>query len=110
MRTKKHTRFSRKLDALMWALLALMPVFAYFVTFFHNASTVPFLDYIQGWSFPFVEAVMVDVLDAVGFNSIPIVPLLSYMVGVEIVHLFYDFLVFIPRLTHKLMERIYNND
>lgn len=110
MRTKKATRFSRKVDRLLWTAMAVLPILAYFFTYFHHTTPVDFLIYIDAWAFPFVSNIMTDVLTAVGFNDIPIVPLLSYMCGVEIIHLMYDFVVFIPRLTHKLMEVLYNDD
>lgn len=95
-----------KIDTYLWAFMWLLPFLAYFVAFFNNASNAPlFLTYIDDYfAFDFIKDIFDDVFSAVFGNGLAIDGLLSYLVAVEIGHVMFDVVVFIPRMAHKFID------
>lgn len=110
-------------DRLFWLIVALLPLLLYAVQFFayelNALTTFPtFYEYMQNFGIlgdSVVASAMSDIFGSDGIlplftaNSAPLL-FLSWFVGVEIVHLAVDFLVFIPRLCHKWMEKATCNE
>lgn len=105
---KKVECLKSKLDLLLWFLIALLPFFAYFVANFRSASPADFLTFVNAnYAFAFIQNTLDSVCNTAFGNTFAINGLLSYMVGAEILHILFDFLVFIPRFAHDFMERVY---
>ena len=130
MRMKKvsNTRFSYKLDKLFWWFFSLAPLFGYLLFYFSMVPTTPpsetvsFYSYMLGyWGLGFVSSnPVVDVLFRV-FGPQGVFPVfagslagilqyLAYLCFVEIFHVLFDVMVFIPRLAHKWISKAVQDD
>ena len=108
---KSKNRLLRKLDAIFWFVMMCLPIIAYFFTYFQNPhSSGDFLTYVEAWRFPFIADIFESVFSTSGFGTFAIVDLISYVVGVEIIHVLFDVIVFIPRLCHKFINFACQND
>ena len=111
-------------DHVFWLLVALLPLVLYVVQFFaYELTTVttftPFDTFMTTFGVSTSSVVYTSLADLFGANgtlplfsgssSAPIL-FLSYFVAVEIIHLAVDFLLFIPRLCHKYMEKFTQGD
>lgn len=112
------------LDRLVWALIALLPILAFLLVPFGysiqgnevNLSLPLFADVISQFGMNednFLYQTFVDLFGADGvihFFDVdsPILLYFSYFVIVEIFHLFIDFILFIPKLCHKWMDKLTN--
>lgn len=111
-------------DYLFWFIVAILPLCVYLVQCISydltSASEVlpTFLQFMQNFGIS-TDSVIYTALTQI-FGSEGILPFftsdnntvllfLSYFVTVEIVHLAVDFLLFIPRLSHKWMESLTQN-
>ncbi len=108
-------------DHFYWLLVALLPLLCYLIQFLSYeltsvTDTLPtFLSYMQSFGIS-TDSIIYSVLaDLFGSNGIlpmfstgsnAVLLYLSYFVMVQIIHLAVDFLVFIPRLSHKWMEKL----
>lgn len=105
----KEQKMKNKIDQLLWALIWLLPVLSYVVTFWRVGDAVPIFTYVNAnFSFAFVR----ELLDAIWlkvFNSaLPLSGYISYLVVVEVVHCMFDAVVFVPRLAHAFIEKFTN--
>lgn len=108
-------------DHLYWLFVALLPLVCYLIQFLSyeltsvTDSLPTFLSFMQSFGIS-TDSVIYSVLDDL-FGASGILPMfsagsnavllyLSYFVMVQIIHLAVDFLVFIPRLSHKWMEKL----
>ena len=108
-------------DHLYWLLVALLPLVCYLIQFLSyeltsvTDSLPTFLSFMQSFGIS-TDSVIYSVLDDL-FGASGILPMfsagsnavllyLAYFVMVQIIHLAVDFLVFIPRLSHKWMEKL----
>ena len=132
--TKKsgETRFSRKLDCLFWWIVRLLPIFVMFV-FMWKAYFSGYDENLlwgENLYYPFeplssiltehfgmnidndITNALFTVFDSFvgGFYDTPFIAYFSYLVYVEIIHLFVDILLFIPRLAHKWMNGFIQHD
>ena len=108
-------------DHLYWLLVVLLPLVCYLIQFLsYELTTVTdslptFVSFMQSFGIS-TDSVIYTVLgDLFGSNGIlpmfsagsnAVLLYLAYFVMVQIIHLAVDFLVFIPRLSHKWMEKI----
>lgn len=111
-------------DRLFWLIVALLPVLIYLCTFISYrfttvTDTLPtFAEFISNFGVSQTSVVYTSISDLFGLNGIlplfnnnnSILLYMAYFVSVEIVHLAVDFLVFIPRLAHKFMEKLTINE
>lgn len=104
MKIEKHTRFEKKADVIFWLLVTFLPIILYIVNAFSGISNDFFAFVGENFTFDFVANVFND-LFMTAFNSTsPVVNLLSYFVSVEILHILYDVIVFLPRFARKAFE------
>lgn len=100
------TRFERKLDAFFWFVVSMLPIILYIVNLYNGGSNDFFAFINDNFTFSFVKTVFDDVFD-VAFSSVsPVTGLLSYFVSVEILHIMFDVLVFLPRFAKKMIGRV----
>lgn len=126
MRTKKmsNTRFAYKLDKIFWFLISFLPVIFYISAYlFFSSSEIPsFTSFMsETWGIipapnNIVYSVLYDLFGSAG--KFPLVSqvgagffyFVSYLIHVEILHVFFDVIVFIPRLAHKWISKAVQDD
>lgn len=120
---RKRT-MSNLADHVFWLLVALLPLVLYVVQFFaYDLTTVisfaPFDSFMTTFGVSTDSVVYTSLVGLFGaegtlplFSGTTSAPILflSYFVAVEIIHLAVDFLLFIPRLCHKYMEKFTQGD
>ena len=105
------SKFERKLDMILWAVIWLLPILLYFIMWFRIGSAPDFIAFINtSWRFDFIA----DILDQVWstcFNgsTLPISGYISYIASIEVVHVFLDAVIFIPRFAHKVIQKGWSN-
>lgn len=129
MRTKKisNTRFSYKLDRIFWFIISLLPVLSWlfylfgYVHFSTNSSTgvVYFFNWLQSnfLIVDFASNPFYSVLSQI-FSSGGVFPLLDanvlslfvWFLTVEVIHVCFDVMAFIPRLAHKWISKAVQDD
>lgn len=108
-------------DALLWYGLILLPLLCYFAICLSDKSNIPsFLSFMQDsigldLSRTLIYEQLSSLLGSSGILDLfgdteSIFVFLAWFVSVEISHLFVDFLLFIPRLSHKFFEKFYQGD
>ena len=95
-----------KIDSFLWAVMWLLPLFAFFVSWYRVGSAPELLSFVdQQFSFPFVR----DLINAVWTKAfgaeLQLAGYISYLVCVEVVHCLFDAVVFIPRLAHSFVDK-----
>lgn len=128
MRTKKTTsRFTFKLDKIFWFIISFFPLFSWLIYLFsfsgYANSPLTFYAWLEQ-NFAFMGQVSESVIYSTLYQIFSITsvtslfPILStslmafftYLITVEIVHVIYDVIVFIPRLAHKWISKAVQND
>ena len=127
MKTVGNTRFSYKLDKIFWFIISFFPLFSWLIYLFsfsgYNESPLTFFAWIEQ-NFGFVGQVQNSVIYSTIYQIFSITsvnslfPVLStslmafftYLITVEIVHVIYDVIVFIPRLAHKWISKAVQDD
>lgn len=120
-------RFSYKLDKLFWWIVALFPVIAYVLyvgfgdvkTSSGGLYTLPdfFVTYVlngSGFSNNIVWTTFYRIFGTNGifpiFTSEAPLYILNWFIWVELFHVFFDVIVFIPRLAHKWISKACQDD
>ena len=129
MRMKKmgNTRFSYKLDKIFWFVVSFFPLFSWLLYLFsfssYTESPLTFFAWLEQ-NFVFMGQISKSVIYSTFYQIFSITsadslfPVLStslmafftYLVTVEIVHVIYDVIVFIPRLAHKWISKAVQDD
>lgn len=119
--TLRKRTISNLADQIFWLLVALMPLVLYGIQFLAYeltavSSDLPtFLEYMQNFGLSTTSVCYTALQELFGSTGVlplfasgdnAVVLFLSYFVTVQIVHLSVDFLLFIPRLSHKWLEKI----
>ena len=95
-----------KIDHFLWAFIWMLPVFAFFVSWYRIGSAPELLTFIdQQFSFPWVRDLINDVWQTAFGAELQLAGFLSYLIAVEVAHCLFDAVVFIPRLAHGLIEK-----
>lgn len=97
-----------------WKLLYALPILAYLaLCLSHTSTVVPFAEYISAWVPDFMMDAFSSVFDSL-FSSDGLVPLSAYKIAVPFsayyfscfcVHLLTDVIMFIPKLSMKILDR-----
>jgi hypothetical protein len=128
MRTTKTTsRFAFKLDKIFWFVVSFFPLFSWLIYLFsfssYTTSPLTFFAWIEQ-NFGFMGQVQQSVIYSTLYQifsitsvdslfpalSTSLIAFFTYLVTVEIVHVVYDVIVFIPRLAHKWISKAVQND
>lgn len=129
MRMKKtgSTRFSYKLDKIFWFVISFFPLFSWLIYLFSFSSYTELPLTFYAWldqCFGFMGQVQKSVIYSTLYQIFSITsvdslfPVLStslmafftYLVTVEVVHVVYDVIIFIPRLAHKWISKAVQDD
>lgn len=119
-------RFGYKLDKLFWWIVTLFPIFAYLfflitaslnqvtseITFaiFLNERLGIFQSMNSTISIPFYRIFGPNGIIPMFSNNSGLIQLFSYFVSVEVLHVLFDIIVFIPRLAHKWISKAVQDD
>lgn len=126
MRMKKigNTRFSYKLDKIFWFLLTAFPLFGYLLYLFSingAVDSLSFYSFMQNFAQiathtgnP-VQQVFVSIFGSSGLFPLfsagsGLIDFFTYAVSIEILHVCFDVIVFIPRLAHKWISKAVQDD
>lgn len=128
MRIKRasNTRFAYKVDKIFWTLILMFPVISWWIYLFSfngcgDASSSP----VSFWTWMNNQVIIADVSNNVVyvtlysiFSASGVFPVfgpsfllfMAYLVNVEIIHVCFDVIVFIPRLAHKWISKAVQDD
>ena len=129
MRVKKscNTRFSYKLDKIFWFVISFFPLFSWLIYLFsfsgYATSPLTFFAWLDQ-NFGFLGHVSQSVIYSTLYQifsvtsasslfpvlSTSLIAFFTYLITVEIVHVIYDVIVFIPRLAHKWISKAVQDD
>ena len=128
MRMKKagNTRFAYKLDKFFWFFIQFIPLFSwlvYLISFTGYGSKDPSVLSFGNWianyflGFSLQENIVFTTLLRI-FGQGGVFPIFgtamiyffTYLIMIEIVHVVYDVIVFIPRLAHEWISKAVQND
>lgn len=127
MKTAGNTRFSYKLDKIFWFIVSFFPLFSWLVYLFsfsgYAASPLTFYAWLEQ-NFAFMGQVSNSAIYSTLYQifsitsatslfpvlSTSILAFFTYLVTIEIVHVLFDVMVFIPRLAHKWISKAVQND
>lgn len=127
MQKNGNTRFSYKLDKIFWFIISFIPLFSWLVYLFsfssYTASPLTFLAWLDqyfGFLGQISQSVIYSTLYQIFsitsvsslFPSLPVslMAFFTYLITVEIIHVIYDVIVFIPRLAHKWISKAVQDD
>lgn len=111
MASSTKRRLSFKLDAMFWFIVSLLPILVYLVVNYRNPAAPDFFTYISGFApFAFIQDILDDVTTLAFGSTFNLNTFLAYCVGVEILHVLFDVIVFIPRLAHKWISKAVQDD
>ena len=100
-------RLSDRLDLYFWWFIWLLPLIGAVICFFMGEAETysDFVGFIAEFKFEFV-ADLLDDLESIITFSFPSVlkAYASYVVSVEIIHVFVDVMVFVPRFCHHFAQ------
>lgn len=95
-----------KIDHFLWAAMWLLPLFAFFVSWYRVGSAPQLLSFVdQQFAFPFIKDLLNGVWQLAFESDLQLAGYISYLVSVEIVHCFFDVIVFIPRIAHSFIDK-----
>lgn len=129
MKTRKtsNTRYSYKLDKIFWFIISFFPLFSWLIYLFsfsnYTASPLTFYAWLDQ-NFGFMGQVSSSVIYSTLYQifsitsvsslfpalSTSLMAFLTYLITVEIIHVIYDVIVFIPRLAHKWISKAVQDD
>lgn len=128
MRMKKTTsRFTFKLDKIFWFIISFFPLFSWLLYLFsfssYTGNPVTFYAWLdQHFGFmgnvgkSAIYSTLYQIFSITSVDSLfpalstSLLAFFTYLVTVEIVHVVYDVIVFIPRLAHKWISKAVQND
>lgn len=127
MKTAGNTRFSYKLDKIFWFIISFFPLFSWLLYLFsfsgYSGSPLTFFAWLEQ-NFGFLGQISNSVIYSILYQifsitsvsslfpalSTSLMAFFTYLITVEIVHVIYDVIVFIPRLAHKWISKAVQDD
>ena len=95
-----------KIDHFLWAAIWMLPVFAFFVSWYRIGSAPEILTFIdEQFAFPFIRDLINNVWSTAFGADLQLAGFISYLVCVEVVHCLFDAVVFIPRIAHCFIDK-----
>lgn len=127
MRNASNTRCSYKLDKIFWFIISFFPLFSWLIYLFsfssYTESPLTFYVWLEQ-NFGFMGQIQNSIIFSTFYKifsitsvtslfpvlSTSLIAFFTYLVTVEIVHVLYDVIVFIPRLAHKWISKAVQDD
>lgn len=106
-------------DNIMWYGLYLLPLLIWLVVSFRTGEIVGLSSAMSSMGLEIFTTNQIfislsDIFATTGilplFASSDIILYMSYFISVFLIHLFVDFILFIPRLAHKWLNKLYQGD
>lgn len=106
-------------DNIFWYLIYLLPLIIWVVVSFRTGNIVSLSNALETMGLKVLEnnQILTNLSEIFGSNgilplfvSIDILLYISYFICVFLIHLFVDFLLFIPRIAHKWLNKLYGGD
>lgn len=103
-------KMKAKIDSILWALIWLFPVISFFVQYYRTSGSVTLISYIDS-NFAFTPfKTIFDNVFSTGFGgTFCLSGYLSYLCFVEIAHIMFDVVVFLPRFAHDFIDSVGHN-
>ena len=102
-------RIEKKFDYLFWFLIDILPIIIYFILCFRASNAIDFGTFITGFRFDFVADIFNEIFTENLTFPVVLVDYLSYFCSVGIIHIFVDFVLFIPRFAHNALSKLYGD-
>lgn len=115
----RKRNFAYYFDKLFWALIVLLPVFILLLSWFRLGTTsVTLTSVLTQFGVSQDNVIYTTFVSIFGeggtafnlFTGTDIYLFMTYMVGIEIIHVCVDFLLWLPRVCHKLLHNFYKED
>ena len=103
------TRFGKKIDYIFWFIISIIPLIVYFVSCWNNPNTIDFSTFIANYRFTFIADIFNQIFTDTFIFPTALVDFISYFCSVEIIHVFVDCIVFIPRFAHNFTNKLYGD-
>lgn len=106
-------------DNIFWYLIYLLPLIIWIVVSFRTGNIVSLSNALETMGLKVLEnnQILTNLSEIFGSNGIlplfvstDILLYISYFICVFLIHLFVDFLLFIPRIAHKWLNKLYGGD
>ena len=98
--------FKEKLDRVLWAVIWLLPVLAYFIQYYRAGTEINLLQFIDNnFTFDFVKNIINGAWNKGFGGDLKLAGYLSYLAAVEIAHCLYEVIVFIPKMAQEFYNK-----
>ena len=106
-------------DNIFWYLIYLLPLIIWVVVSFRTGNIVSLSNALETMGLKVLEnnQILINLSEIFGSNGVlplfvstDILLYISYFICVFLIHLFVDFLLFIPRIAHKWLNKLYGGD
>lgn len=111
IKTRSSSRLQSKLDKILWFALLVAPLVAWLALFvnYHGTNIPDIFTYVTTFSpFTYIDNLFGRIFESVFGSSFGFVHYVSYMAGIEICHVLFDIIVFIPRFCHQILDKAIN--
>ena len=102
-------RFGKKLDYIFWFISLIIFLIVYVALSWNNLNTIEFLIFIANYRFAFIADIFNEIFKNTFIFPTVLVDFVSYFCSVEIIHVFVDFIVFIPCFVHNFTSKLYGD-
>ena len=107
--TSGRSRLQDKLDRALWFVVAILPLIVFYVLNYRQGASTDFMAFVSSFSpFPFITDVLNNVTSTAFGVEFALNAYFGYLAGVEIMHVLFDVIVFIPRFAHKFLAKAVN--
>jgi len=94
------------LDSLLWGLIWMLPIFGYLVAFWRQGAAPALFTYINdNFAFTYIADIINNIWQKAFSCELVLSGFLSYLIAVEIAHVLFDVIVFIPRFAHAITDK-----
>lgn len=104
---KHHKKLN--LDTLLWGIIWMLPFFGYLIAFWRQGTVPALFTYIdEHFAFTYVQSIITSIWQKAFNCELVLSGYLSYLVSVEIAHVLFDVIVFVPRFAHAITDKAIN--
>lgn len=98
----------KKVKAFFWGCVFALPLIIAFLTVYRTGNYADVETILNGFSFGFIDQMLnsLETVTQFAFND-ALKAVVSYFVSVEILQIFFEIVVFIPRFAKKWLEGFY---
>lgn len=106
-------------DNIFWYLIYLLPLIIWVVVSFRTGNIVSLSNALETMGLKILDnnqiiANLTEIFGSSGifpmFATADVLLYMTYFISVYLIHLFVDFLLFIPRIAHKWLNKLYGGD